>query len=133
VQARERADDFQVAQFLGTDVHQEILALRIVAIQALDGILHRRGELAVRAAELLEEHVPKSRICIVDIDGDESRHLLRFDRIGGVDGTRSVYHYCSVMLFASSGYRGIAPMIACAWVEPLTRSDAEREEALVVR
>ena len=73
-----------------------------------------------------EEHVPKSRICIVDIDGDESRRLLRFDRIGGVDGTRSVYHYCSVMLFASSGYRGIAPTIACAWVEPLTRSDAER-------
>ena len=47
-----------MAQFLGADVHQEILAPRIVAIQALDGILHRRGELAVRTAELLEEHFP---------------------------------------------------------------------------
>jgi hypothetical protein len=43
VQASERADDLQVAQFLGADVHQEILAVRIVAIQALDGMLHRRA------------------------------------------------------------------------------------------
>ena len=69
VQARERADDLQVAQLLGADVHQQILALRIVAIQTLNGILHRRGELAVCAAELLEQHVAKSRIGFVDAHG----------------------------------------------------------------
>ena len=69
MQPGERADDLQVAQFFGADVHQQILALRIVAIQTLNGVLHRRGELAVGAAELLEQHVAESRIRFVNADG----------------------------------------------------------------
>ncbi len=62
MQARQRADDLQVAQLLGADVHQQILALRIVAVQSLNRILHRGGELAVGAAELFEQHVAEPRI-----------------------------------------------------------------------
>ena len=64
--ARERADDLQVAQLLGADVHQQVFALRVVAIEPLDRILHGGGELAVGAAELLEQHVAEPRIRRVD-------------------------------------------------------------------
>ena len=66
VHAGEAADDLQMAQLLGADVHQQVFALRILAIEALDGILHGRGELAVGAAELLEQHVAEPRIGLVD-------------------------------------------------------------------
>ena len=58
----QRADDLQVAEFLCADVHEQVLALRVVAIQALDRILHGCGEFAVGAAELLQQHVAKARI-----------------------------------------------------------------------
>ena len=55
-----------MAEFLGADVHQKIFSRRIVAVDALDGVLHRGGELAVRAAELFQQHVAKARIRFVD-------------------------------------------------------------------
>ncbi len=58
-----------MAQLLGADVHQKVFALRILAIEPLDRILHRRGELAVGAAELLEQHVAEARVGLVDADG----------------------------------------------------------------
>ena len=64
--AGQRADDFQVAEFLGADIHQQVFAPRIVAIKSLDRILHRRRELAIRAAELLQQHVAELRIRLVD-------------------------------------------------------------------
>ena len=67
--ARQRADDLEMAQFLGADVHQQILAVRIIAIEALNGILHGGGEFAVGAAELLQQHVAETRIGLVDADG----------------------------------------------------------------
>ena len=68
MQPRERADDFEMAQFLGADIHQEILAVRIFAIETLDGVLHGGRQLAVSAAELLQQHVAKPRIGLVDPD-----------------------------------------------------------------
>ena len=68
VQPGERADNFQVAQFFGADVHQQVFALCVVAVQPLNGILHCRSQLAVRSAELLEQHVSESRIRLVDAD-----------------------------------------------------------------
>ncbi len=62
------ADDFQMAQFLGADIHQQVLAARIVAVQALNGILHGSGEFAVGAAKLLEQHVAERGIGLVDPD-----------------------------------------------------------------
>ena len=59
---REGADDFQMTEFLGADVHQQILAIRIFAIEALDRVLHGGGKFAVGAAELLEQHVAEARI-----------------------------------------------------------------------
>ena len=59
---RQRADDLKVAQLFRSDVHQQIFSFRIVAVQALDGILHRGGEFAVCAAELLQQHVAEARI-----------------------------------------------------------------------
>ncbi|MGX1213608.1 hypothetical protein AB7M42_003873 [Bradyrhizobium diazoefficiens] len=66
VQARKRSDDFEVAQFLGSDIHQEILAVRIFAIETLNGVLHGGGELAVSAAELFQQHVAEPGIGLVD-------------------------------------------------------------------
>ena len=57
MQARQGADDLQMAQLFGANIHQEILALQVVAVQALNGILHRGGKLAIRAAELFQQHV----------------------------------------------------------------------------
>ena len=67
--AGQRADDLQMAELLGADIHQQVLALGIVAIDALDGILHRRRELAIGAAELLQQHIAEARIGFVDPDG----------------------------------------------------------------
>ena len=69
MQSRERADDLQMAQFLGADVHQKVFALWVVAVQPLNGILHRGGEFAVGAAELLEQHVAELRIGLIDTHG----------------------------------------------------------------
>ena len=69
VHAGKGADDLEVAQLLGADVHQQVFALRVLAIESLDRILHRRSELAVGAAELLEQHVAEARVRLVDPDG----------------------------------------------------------------
>ena len=58
-----------MAEFLGADVHQEVFAIWIFAIEALDRVLHRRRELAVGAAELLKQHIAELRIGLVDADG----------------------------------------------------------------
>ena len=62
VHASQRADDLQMAAFLRPDVHQQILAFGVVIVQALNRILHGRRELAVGASELLQQHVPETRI-----------------------------------------------------------------------
>ena len=58
-----------MAEFLGADIHQEILAVRIFAIEALNRVLHRGRELAVGAAELLKQHVAEAGIGLVDANG----------------------------------------------------------------
>ena len=69
VQARQAADDFKMAEFFGADVHQKIFAVGIFAIQSLNRVLHRGSQFAVRAAELLEQHVAKAGIGLVDANG----------------------------------------------------------------
>src|SRR6201992_2147623 len=64
----EAADHFQMAQFLGADVHQQVLAVRILAVQSLNRILHRGGKFAVRSAELLEQHIAETNIRLVHAD-----------------------------------------------------------------
>jgi hypothetical protein len=51
-----------VTKFLSADIHQQVFAFGIVAIDALDGVLHRGCKLSVRAAELLQQHVAESGI-----------------------------------------------------------------------
>ncbi len=41
--ARQRSDDLQMAEFLGADVHQQIFAGGVFAIEALHRVLHRGG------------------------------------------------------------------------------------------
>ena len=69
MQAGKAADDLKVAEFLGSDIHQEVFAVGIFAIQALDRVLHRRCEFAVGTAELLKQHVAETRIRFVDANG----------------------------------------------------------------
>ena len=57
VHARQRTDDFEVAEFFRAD-----------AIEAPNGILHCCGEFAVRPAKLLEEHIAESRVRPIDTD-----------------------------------------------------------------
>ena len=44
----DRADHFEVAEFLGRDVEQHVLAARILLGQGLREVAHRRRELALR-------------------------------------------------------------------------------------
>jgi len=67
---RQASHDLEMAKFLGADIHQEILAVRIFAVEALDRILHRGCELAVRAPELFKKHISKTRVRFVDADGE---------------------------------------------------------------
>ena len=69
MQPGQGADDFEMAEFFGADIHQQVLALRILAVEPLDRILHRRGEFAVGAAELFQQHIAEARIGFVDTDG----------------------------------------------------------------
>jgi hypothetical protein len=62
-------DDFKVTELFRADVHQEIFAVWIFAIKALDGILHRGRQLAVCATKLLKQHLAEARIGFVDPDG----------------------------------------------------------------
>ena len=67
--AGQTADDLQVAQLLGPDVHEKIFSRGVFAVEPLDRILHRRGELAVGATELLQQHVAEARVRLVHADG----------------------------------------------------------------
>jgi hypothetical protein len=53
-----RADDFQVTEFLRRDIHQEIILVRVRSLgrESLHKILHRRFQLAIGTAELLQQH-----------------------------------------------------------------------------
>ena len=65
----QRADNFKVAQLFGSNVHQHILATRIVIAQALCEISACGGEFALRAAELLQKEISQPRIRFRDPDG----------------------------------------------------------------
>jgi hypothetical protein len=60
------------------------------------------------------------------VDDDESRRLFRFDEFTPYRPKSLRLHHCSVACFGSSGYRGVAAMIASAWVKPLTGTNEER-------
>jgi len=55
-------DNFKMAELFSTDVHQKVFSFRIVAINPLNRILHRCRQLSICSTELLQEHVPESRI-----------------------------------------------------------------------
>ncbi len=59
-------DNLEMAELFGADIHQQILAVRIFAIEPLYGILHRRGEFAIGAAELFQQHIAETGIGFVD-------------------------------------------------------------------
>src|SRR4051794_19811544 len=59
-----------MTELFGADVHQEILAIGIFAVEPLDRILHRCREFAIGAAELLQKHVAEAYIGLVDAHGE---------------------------------------------------------------
>ncbi len=68
VHARERTDYLQVPQFLGSNIHQEIFSLGILAIEPLNGVLHRCCQFTVCPAERFEQHVSEAGIGRPDMD-----------------------------------------------------------------
>ena len=64
--ANQRADNFKVAQLLGSNVHQHIFTTRIVIAQTLSKIAACGGQLTLRAAELFQKEVRQSRIWLRD-------------------------------------------------------------------
>ena len=64
-----RADDLEMAEFLGADIHENVFSRSVIAVEPLNGVLHRRSEFAVSAAELFEEHVAEPRIGLVHTNG----------------------------------------------------------------
>jgi hypothetical protein len=69
VKPSKRSDNFQMTELLRADVHQQVLAGRVLAVESLDRILHRRSQLAVGAPKLLQKHVAELGIGLVDADG----------------------------------------------------------------
>ncbi|MGY3469810.1 hypothetical protein ACVW0I_006681 [Bradyrhizobium sp. LM6.11] len=67
---RQRADHLQMAELLGADVHQQVLAIGIFAVQPLYRVLHGGREFAIGAAELLKQHVAKAGIRLVHPNGE---------------------------------------------------------------
>ena len=63
------ADDLQMAEFFGGDVHQQIFAPRVVFRQGLGEVTGRGGQLTLGAAKLLEQKVGQARIGLGDADG----------------------------------------------------------------
>lgn len=63
------AYDLQVAQLLGGDVDQHVLAAGVVLGEVLREIAAGRGELALRATERLEHEVGQSWVGLGDADG----------------------------------------------------------------
>ena len=55
-----------MAELFGPDIHQKVFAIGVFAIEALDGVLHRRGQLAVGSPKLLKKHVAECGIGFVD-------------------------------------------------------------------
>jgi hypothetical protein len=66
VQAGQSPDDLQVAEFFCPDVHEQVFAAWIVTVETLDRVLHGRSELAIGAAELLEQHVAERGVRLID-------------------------------------------------------------------
>src|ERR1700733_7735852 len=67
--AGQAAHNFEMTQLFGADVHQQVFALGVVAIQALNRILHGSGQFTVSTSELFEQHVAKLRIGRADLHG----------------------------------------------------------------
>src|SRR3978361_16603 len=64
--AGERSDDLEMTEFLGPDIHQQIFPIWVFAVESLDRILHRGGELAVCSAELFQKHIAEAHVGLVD-------------------------------------------------------------------
>ncbi len=56
-------------ELLGSDVEKHVLAAGILLGQALGEVAHRRGELPVGAAELLQHESAQSRVGLGDPNG----------------------------------------------------------------
>jgi hypothetical protein len=66
---RKGPHDLKMAEFLRSDVHQQIFSCSVFAIEALDRVLHRSGKFAVGAAKLFQKHIAKARIRLVNPHG----------------------------------------------------------------
>jgi hypothetical protein len=80
-----------MAQLFGNDVHQQIFAFRVLAIEALKGILHRRGELTVCAAKLFEQHISKVRIGLADVHCVHQFFYVVIHTFSGTDEWRLMF------------------------------------------
>jgi len=86
-----------MTQFFGADVEQEITPTEVLqAVPSLDGVLHRCGQLTVRAAKLLQQHVAKLHIRRSDID-----RIHQF--------LHMVIHRLPSSLIFRSGFRAFTP------------------------
>src|SRR6185312_12254533 len=67
--SRQDPDHFEMAQLFSADVHEQVFAARIFAVDSLHGVLHRSRKLSIRTAKLFEQHVTEIRIWGVDPNG----------------------------------------------------------------
>src|SRR4051812_29489398 len=77
-----RADNLQMAEFLGADVHEQVLALRVLAVETLDRVLQSSSQLAVGTAKLFQEHIAEAGIGL--IHPDRVHQLLHMVIHGGL-------------------------------------------------
>jgi hypothetical protein len=63
-------DNFEMAQFFRSDIHQQVAPSDIVyTVPTLNGVLHRCGEFAVGTTELLQQHVSEPHVWFANIYG----------------------------------------------------------------
>jgi hypothetical protein len=66
MQAGQCSNNFEMTELLSADVHQQVFAGWVLAVETLNGILHCGGQFTIGASELLEEHVAELGIWLVD-------------------------------------------------------------------
>ena len=64
----ELSDHLEMAELLHRDVLQHVANAGILDVKGLHPVLQRRGELAGRATELLQQECTEARIGLADLD-----------------------------------------------------------------
>src|SRR5688572_1696734 len=87
--------NFQMAQFLSPNIHEQVLSCHVGAVQSLNRILHRGREFPIGAAELFKKHIAKAWIGFIDTHGIHELFNVMIHRCGylAVDAATGAFRF----------------------------------------